>query len=201
MEYKDSPVPHIIINDFFNDLELSQVWDELDFYTNSHKFLPPNLTGSATDDDGKVIKQNGGIFLDGVYNKESRHVSNILNHTAKIFRKDIVEQIVSKHYIFKYLKECNQDSTLVSYYEKSDYYASHVDQSVLTCVINLYKTPMAFSGGELLFDEYDYNLGIANNRMIMFPSIVNHSVTPVEMNHNSVGQGRYTISKFLGITL
>jgi Rps23 Pro-64 3,4-dihydroxylase Tpa1-like proline 4-hydroxylase len=197
IEYKDSPLPHAVIKNYFDEQELAEVWQEINFLTYKHKLLPPKQIGSANV-DGVLQKQNSGLFLDSIYT--NRSTSNILTHVKKLWSKNIINFLKEKHFIFKYLEISNKDITLLSYYEDEDHYKWHYDHSVITCLIHLYKEPLKFDGGELLLDNEDYKLPMENNRMIIFPSCFNHAVTPIKFNRPVqpfAGYGRYTISQFL----
>ena len=71
----ESCVPYLVIDNFYNEKELSLIWNELNFLLDGDKFNPPEDTGSAYQ-EGKPIKKNKGIFLDSLY--EQRKYSNIL---------------------------------------------------------------------------------------------------------------------------
>jgi hypothetical protein len=192
------PFPHLIIENTFDNHELELIWQELDFLTYSNKFDPPSKTSSATDNLGNTLKSNGGIFLDSCYYK--REISNILTTNRKLFEKDILQEFAKLSFGYNQILHCNQDFTLLSYYEDSDYYLPHQDVSLFTILTWFYKTPKSFRGGDLIFSEYDYQTSIKNNITLFFPSYIQHSVTKVEMIHTYPkfsGYGRYCMSNFL----
>jgi hypothetical protein len=119
IEYFETPVPYIIVRNWFNEQELEQVWEELQFLTYGNKLRGPILTNSAKTGDGQVKKHNHGLFLDEAYT--DRGLSNILTVTRKLWNPEFLETIEKHHFVFKYLKKSNQDSTLMSYYEDGDY--------------------------------------------------------------------------------
>lgn len=202
IQYKELPFPHVVIDNFYSEFELTLIMRELEFLTQPWKLLPPEQTGSATAKGGGILKHNNCLWLDLVY--QDRSVSDILTFNRKIMDKNIMQQLSEYHYIFRYLFTRNQDSTLLSYYETADYYKPHRDGAVLTCLTHLFKEPKQFSGGELVFPEYDYDFGISNNRMIVFPSIITHAVSDICLNEQIkpfTGFGRYTISQFFGVDL
>lgn len=192
------PFPHLIIEDTFDNHELQLIWQELDFLTYGNKLDPATKTSSATDDDGNVLKSNGGIFLDSCYYK--REISNILTVNRKLFEKDILKEFAGLSFGYNQILHCNMDFTLISYYEDSDYYLPHVDKSLFTILTWFYKTPKSFQGGDLIFSEYDHQINIKNNMTLFFPSYIKHSVTKVEMVHTYPkfsGYGRYCMTEFL----
>ena len=63
----------------------------------------------------------------------------------------------------------------------------------------LNKKPKKFTGGELFFPEYDYELTCDDNSLIMFPGWVEHGVKKVSIKDSDYheGNGRYCISSFI----
>lgn len=203
--YYESPIPHVIIENYFDDNELKRVWAEIDFLTSDAKLGTPKETGTAykpidnpTDGVKKALtKQNRGIWLDETYSK--REYSDILQCTRKHIDRSIMDALSSYHFVFDYLKHSKFDATLLSYYQNSDNYFPHFDASAISCVTWLYKEPKSFEGGEFIFSDSNYKIPVLNNHMIIFPSIVRHSVDPVTMLDNMEpfsGYGRYSITQF-----
>jgi len=214
----ESLIPYLIIDNFYDEKELSLIWNELNFLLDGDKFNPPQKTGSATE-RGKPIKKNSGIFLDTLYTE--RKYSNILNVNGKFYQyfHDITSKCNS--WWFASLRgsfsSIDKDSTLVSYYEDSDYYKAHWDHAVLTTLTWIYKEPKVFTGGDLFLNaeclslskpeiQHPLNLmgspekiEVKNNRMVVFPSIVPHQVNSVKIdpNYRNKGMGRFCISNFL----
>lgn len=200
--YKELPFPHVIIENLYSDFELSLIMKELDFLTQPWKLLSPEKTGSATAPSGVVLKQNNCIWLDDVYS--DRSISDILTFSRKLFDKEVIKKISGFHYSLAYIKEINQDSTLLSYYDSADHYKKHDDSAVLTILTHLFKQPKKFSGGILQFPDYNYNLETVNNRVILFPSTIFHSVSEIILEDDIKefsGFGRYTISQFVGLNI
>ena len=61
------------------------------------------------------------------------------------------------------------------------------------------KKPKKFTGGELFFPEYNYELTCDDNSLIMFPGWVEHGVKKVSIKDSDYheGNGRYCISSFI----
>ena len=198
LQYKDSPFPHIIVTDYFTNTELSDIWKEIEFLTNDRKLLPPEQTGSGfIKETGELLKKNFGIFLDTAYTHRS--MSNILHHTRKSFNQEMMKFAMDNNEIFAYLETCNKDTVLLSYYEEGGFYRSHKDKCALTILTHLYREPKVFTGGNLLFEKHDYKIDIENNKTIIIPSYIPHTVTEIEMKTGSSlsGLGRYCISHFI----
>lgn len=200
VEYFDTPVPYAIVRNFFDEKEISDIWKELEFLTNDQTLLPPTATGTATFGGETPKKKNSGVFLDNIY--QDRNISHILRHNRKIWNENLVEHLMTKHILFKMLPKCNQDCCLVSYYEDGDHYALHDDAAVFTFLVHLFKEPKQFVGGDLVLHP-DKIIENESNRLIVFPSFHQHSVTKLEMKSNDKfnGFGRYTITQFVGIKI
>jgi hypothetical protein len=202
MNYKvyNSPFPYIVITDYFSTEELSNIWNELEYMTHNDLMLPPEKSESATE-NGMLLKNNKALFLDTLY--RDRNNSSILKFSRKIYNdQEFKTDLIKQNWFFEYLQSSNQDSTLVSYYENSSYYKPHKDASMITAVTHLFKEPIKFSGGCLCFDDYNLTFENENNRMIMFPSVIRHSVKEIKLD-GDVGNcnGRYTISQFIGLSI
>jgi predicted 2-oxoglutarate/Fe(II)-dependent dioxygenase YbiX len=197
IEYFETPVPHIIVRNIFNTNDLANVWKELAFLTHPDKLLSPTITQSAISPNGNTIKNNHGVFLHDKY--QTPNMSDIYRSMTNVFTKQFCEEVASKHMIFKWFTELTDESFLLSYYEDNDNYLPHKDVSIYTVLINLYKEPKAFTGGDLFLGEDGYTIPLENNRMIIFPSWAVHGVTPVKFlnaKEKFSGWGRYTISNF-----
>jgi hypothetical protein len=194
-----SNLPVAIVDNFYSESSCEKIWQELTFLNNSpQKLVDPDETGSAwkTVNDQKVYtKKNKGIFLDAVYH--NRDISNILTENRQMFDPAFLEELISHHVFFRYLKESNRDQTLVQYYEDSNYYEYHYDRATITAVSWFYKKPKGFSGGEFVF-ENGPSIECMHNRMIIFPSILSHAVNPIVVGENLKNQnyGRYSVSQF-----
>ena len=193
--YNDS-IPYIIIDDLYNENELSMIWEELNFLCYPMKFSFPTKNESATDQRGNILKNNKLLYIDTIYT--DRKYSNILNINRKIFKKEIMPN--HPHWIIKN-NMITIDSTLISYYENGAYYKKHQDTSSLTALTWFYKSPKKFSGGDLILslDDEDIIIEVKNNKCVIFPSIIHHTVTDVSMNEEDEGKlyGRICMTQFL----
>ena len=192
----DTKVPFLIIRDLYTPEELSLINVELDFLNKSGSLLLNN-TISATK-YGQVLKKAQGVFLDGFY--ANRNASLILKFNRKLFtNRDIVTQFINLNSIYysNYVS-CNFDSTLLNYYEDTDYYKVHADDAVYSIITWIFKEPKLFTGGDLRFVDENRTINIKNNMAVIFPSFLKHEVDEIKLNkdapHNS---GRYSIAQFL----
>lgn len=197
VKYNARPFPHAIVDNFYNDFELSAVWRELDFLTHPDKLCSENDTASAKS-DGVQLKKNFGLFLDEAY-ANNRSISDILRIGRNTFTSEMLTYLQQQHWIFKYIARCSSDYMLLSYYENNSSYKPHVDKCTMTSLTHLFKQPKKFTGGDLVFTEFDnYTLPVQNNRCIIFPSIIEHAVTEVRLpeDEKMTGNGRYCVTHF-----
>jgi len=198
INYHPEPFPHLVMYDYFEPEELELIWAELKFLTKKTKLMPPCKTSTATSEDGSPLKHNYGLFLYDAYNPNI--LSDIVRCSRKLFYKPLMDFLADFNFIFKYLEASNKDDLLLSYYENGCYYKPHKDGSVLTAIVNLHKEPKAFKGGDLFFPEYDnYRISVENNRIVIFPSQIQHAVETVAMESEEEfsGNGRYSITTLI----
>ena len=190
----DNPFPHLIAKNFYDESELKLIWEELDFYTKDGKLF------DAKDFGGVVDKTNSkAIFLDEVYSKKYRSLSNILTVNRKIFDDRILEAFSNIHDCCSIAKFVNYDVTKVRYYHNDEYYEPHTDKTIQFLGFSyFYREPKKFEGGELIFPKYNYSFQCENNSLIMMPGWVEHGVSKVSIHNSDYfdGYGRYAITSF-----
>lgn len=198
----------IIIENVFNQNEQNLIWIELDNYLQKNIFRGPEETGSATNPDGSLKKKNSSMFLDALYTQNGRLVSSILQITEKkLLSFETKKMLQEKNNIFGMLKAANSHTTLLNYYENSDYYDFHDDSSAFSILTYIFKEPKKFSGGDMIFkqkeDGEEVNIKIKNNMSIFFPSFYQHKVIPIDMKKEHQGKnfGRFSIAQFIGINV
>ena len=109
----------------------------------------------------------------------------------------------SHDHLSKMLKITNWETVLLSYYDEGDLYYPHHDVAMFTTLIWLWREPKAFTGGDLILNQYDHMIKAENNSGVIFLSPEIHSVTPVMKTNRWLNKmdnyGRYCISHFCGI--
>ncbi len=191
VENLSEPFFHSIVYDYYNIEEQKLIWQELEFLNKPGKMLSPNETGDPNSSPNKV-----GVFLDRLYDK-NKNFSNILKVNRKIFK---IKNFLYENPFSRYLNIVDYDLTMISYYEDGSYYLPHFDSYTISSVTTFWKTPKMFSGGELMFCNYNYIPDMPHNTMILFPSYEAHEVSEVFMDNNDGINGRYTINQFYNIT-
>ena len=192
------PFPFLEIENMYDDEQLKLIWQELEFLNQSDKFESPEETGSAQK-DGKTLKKNTGIFLDNLY--KTRNISNILNVNKNLFAPHILEEFSSLCFLYENIKHTNEDTTLISYYDNGGYYKPHQDNALYTAVTWFFKEPKKFNGGDFYFTDYNLKIEVKNNKTVLFPSIIYHSVDEISMNVDfPPGYGRYVMVQFIHLS-
>jgi len=189
------PFPLMIIKNFYNELELELVWEELNFLTKPGKLV------EAKDYGGVIDNTNAkALILDDVY-EGHRSVSNILTVNRKLFSSGVLDNFAQIHPCCKIAPKSNWDCTKVRYYHDGEYYDPHTDRDFQFLAFSyFYREPKKFSGGDLIFPEYDFKISCDNNTMVIFPGWVEHAVRKVTIKDSDYfeGNGRYAITSFFG---
>ena len=188
--------PYIVIDNYYNDEELKMIWEELDFLTYPHKLKRATKeSGGATDLSGKLVKQNFHRYIDGIYLE--RELSNILTVNRKLFDDSAKIFRQHPHWWFQNVST-NDDFTQVAYYESNDEYGTHRDSATVTSLTWLYREPKRFTGGDLFIGSNKIKIDCVNNRTLIFPSMIFHSVDKIHMSEEYQNKrlGRYVITQF-----
>jgi|SaaInlStandDraft_6_1057023.scaffolds.fasta_scaffold31986_4 hypothetical protein len=199
-DLKTEPFPLLTITNLFSEEERALIFNEIKFLGKGDKLLPPAKTGSACNEEGTVYEKNTkGVSVDQVYSDpEYRRFSDILNINRNVFDRGIMQNLDS--WFFKNL-EVNFDGTIVSYYGEGSYYKPHKDNASLTALSWFYEEPKYFTGGDLVFPDYNITIPTSLNTTIMFPSCIKHEVTETHLDkeHRGMGRGRYVMAQLAGI--
>ena len=192
--YEHRGYPIVIIDDYYSNEAYENILKELNFLLPN--LLDPCVELASYDNQGNSNKKNKSIFLDDVY--KDRTVSSILTENRKLFSDEIRDMLLETNMFFRYWDILDSDSTLVSYYEHQDYYKPHMDHATVSALSWFYNDPKGFSGGDLII-ENNFIVECVKNRIAIFPSILEHSVT--EVLNAKKGMGRFTISQFACVNL
>ena len=192
----NEPFPYIVIDDYYERTELEYIWEELNFLSHPHKLKRATKeAGGASNENGQLLKKNFHRYLDGVYTE--RELSNILSINRKLFQDNYKLFRQHPHWFFQNVM-FNNDYTQVGYYEDNDEYGQHWDWATATSLTWLYREPKKFTGGDLFLGYEKIKVECINDRTIIFPSMIRHSVNKIQMQseHQNKRLGRYVISQF-----
>jgi Rps23 Pro-64 3,4-dihydroxylase Tpa1-like proline 4-hydroxylase len=148
------------------------------------------------------LPKHYGLALDDIYNQR-REISDILTLNRKAFDKSLLDTLSQLSPLILDIRDVNEDSTKIKYYENGEYYKSHRDNPRFTMLTYLYKEPKAFTGGDLYFEDFNYTIPIENNMLVFFTGCIRHASTGIKMtdhiNKKCSGYGKYTITQFSGL--
>ena len=188
------PLPYLVVKDYFSEDDVNLMMQELQFLTSDKKlkYSPPNNMPEGS-------KKNNQISLDGTYT--DRNMSNNLPIMNKLYDDDkLINMLHDMSFFYKCWKVTNSDRTLVAYYEDADYYKAHQDLALISIMYWLWTEPKSFEGGNIHFPDYDIEVPVEKNQLLIMPSSTQHSVSEVKMldeNLKFSGNGRYCIFRFL----
>jgi hypothetical protein len=160
------------------------------------KLRKEETTNAATKEDifgTNLRKKSGrGVFIDNIYKEENRRFSSILAVSRKVFHNKEIKEAANSLmdysnrdcYYWSLFNNLNWDSTLLQCYKNGDYYDYHADHAIFT-FISTFKFANHVTGGNLYIknkaglntiEKYE------NNKLIIFPSLLEHAVAEVFVN-------------------
>ena len=187
------PIPYLLVKNYFSENDMTLMLDEL-------KFLTPKMTfQDGINLPTKDHKKNTQINLDSLY--KDRKTSNILNTLDKIYDdKKLIEMLKDMSWFYTVWGYTNIDNSFVAYYENTDHYKAHRDISIISIMYWLWEEPKSFTGGNVHLTDYDIEIPLERNQLMIMPSSLHHAVDPIKMIDNNKklsGMGRYCIIRFL----
>lgn len=189
------PFHYITVENLWTEKERKEMFDEMLMFEGKGLFGAPQNSQSANDYEGNALKKNRAEFFDSIF--LNRDYSHVLTHNQKVVSV-FEDDEIKKSWYFKDLWFDNY-STLVSYYENSDYYKSHKDDALMTVLNYFFKEPKKFEGGEIIFTDYDLKFQVTNELTIIFPSNIRHEVSELSLDkeYEGKGYGRFCMNQFL----
>ena len=197
---KNPLYPYLQIDNWYTEKELVNIWKEIDFYTSRDVATIEKAENTVVAHDEKGISKSNSFrfYLWDLYTPKGKQFSHILNCLYKQRSqefKDLVKKAMPLHH--DNYAGTNTDATMVSYYDEDQEYKPHSDGTQFTFVIWLHKEPKKYKGGDFKFTQSNQNIKCLSNRMVMFPSYLEHQVFAVKMFDDATfGDGRYCITHF-----
>lgn len=187
----------IIIDNWYTKKELKNIIKELDYYQSAINLENASENCAKEFDTKKPLASSHRIYPEKYFTMDSRNVSFVLRYIDKFRDVNFHKYIENVSNVYDSFKLTNKDTTMISYYENSDYYKKHLDISMFTVLIWVNKEKKRFKGGDLILPDLKKTIEYKNNRLVLFPSFVYHEVTQVKTeNKIKKGYGRYTITHF-----
>ena len=159
-----------VVDNFYSVSELKEIKYELGLLSAVTE-LKVFASEAAVDRENNSRQKSNSFFLDSLYNGK-RNLSKILNLNRKLFSLKLRTKLIKKSLFYDSIFNVNSDATLLNFYGPTDYYKPHKDASCFTALtfFNLKE----FSGGNLIFPEYDIKIEAIENRLVIFPGFVLH---------------------------
>tara|TARA_A100001011_G_C14093023_1_gene749458 strand:+ start:170 stop:877 length:708 start_codon:yes stop_codon:yes gene_type:complete len=192
------PIPYLLAKNYFSDEDIDSMLTELRFITPKMNYNPPS--GDIPQEKGEW-KQNNQIYLDDLYT--DRSTSTILNCMNKIYDdKDLIHALKSTSWFYNVWNYTNLDQSFVAYYENTDFYKAHRDIAIISIMYWIWEEPKSFTGGDLHLTNYNIEIPMERNQLLIMPSSINHAVDAIQMNkeyenQEFSGMGRYCVARFL----
>jgi len=182
-------------DDLFSEQELGKIYKECDTIR-KQGLLKEDTHGARRD--GNLLKKNKGLFFEEHFGGNSQPPETVITIAKKIYNEEFVCNMEKLHPYFRLLRQSDGSTNLLSYYDTSDYYKPHMDDSSITVLLWLYKEPKTYTGGDFII-EHDFELECKRGRILFMPGWLYHEVTPVKMwaDYQGQGLGRYSISHFV----
>ena len=175
---------YLVMDNFYNEQELKLIEKEI-------LALKPYGVSAKHTKAEEDLKSGSGLFVDEMFSKY-REVSKILTANRKLFSDEVFEEAIKLNAFFGHLKYCNADATLLNYYTDGQEYKPHRDKTVLSAVT--FFGIGSFTGGEFCFTEKNEIIPFKHNRLVLFPSCMEHQALPIATEDGSV---RVSIAQFL----
>ena len=178
------PMPHVLLEDFYPEEYVPIILEDFKSLDKYEQLMGPDKSGSAVAADGSPKKKNRAVFLPNI----GSTVQKLTIHP--LFQKEFFDQIDCDWWKMAWGKLRKFDF-LMSRYDDGDKYDMHFDKSFFTVLIWLYDEPKSFTGGDLIFNDFDVTVECKNNTGVIFFGPWHHQVTEVK------GEGRFTLTMFV----
>ena len=188
----EKPIPYFIAEDYFDETQINDMLTEL-------RFLTPKMVYQNGKNMVEGHKKNVQIGIDDMY--QNRDTSNIIQTLDTIYQdKELIQTLKDMSWFYEIWNYTNLDNTFVAYYENSDYYKGHRDIAVISMMYWIWEEPKSFTGGDIHLTDYDIEIPLKRNQLLIIPSSIKHAVNKIQMNDDIKklsGMGRYCIARFL----
>jgi hypothetical protein len=195
---KKGKTPFIIFDNWYTPYEEKNIWKELDWFSSQDNVDRAEETYVARYDDGTPKSKASRFHIEEYFLPKGKQKSHIFNYMYKQRTQEFHNIVGEIKPFCRSFMSTNADSSLISYYEDSEFYHAHWDDYAWTMCIWFVREPRLFDGGNFDFPDSKYKVKLKHNRAVFFPSMFEHRVSPIKMHTEpkEVGFGRYTITHF-----
>jgi len=183
------PLIYLQVIDVFNKEDEQKIIEELNEYY-SERLYGKDI-GAASDEKGNLLRYNGS----GVNLSEDKYFdkSFTMKKMLEVIGSKAWSEIHKVHCSFSILSSgIHELRSIATYTENEGGYKAHKDYSNLTAIY--YNKKGSFTGGELVFTDYDEKIIPEPNSMVIFSGAIQHEVLPVKCNE---GDYRISINNFI----
>jgi len=184
MEKVKPSLRYVVIDDFYSVDELAVVCEEIQ---QLKQFEQTALQIHSANDS----RTGTGLHLDE-YFLSNRNDCNILKLNRKLFSEETIKKALVVDASYLHLNTCDADSSLLNFYKDGEEYKSHYDKATLSALT--FFGFGNFTGGDFYFPQFKETIEFKHNRLVIFPSCVNHQVLPI---HSQNGGYRASIAQFI----
>jgi ribosomal protein S15P/S13E len=202
INFIDDGIDAVIVDNFYNEEQLKEIMIELNWLTKKTILKTGEaLVPAKNDSTGETLTKKSGVFLENVFSDHNH--SALITHSANnLNSQELTKQLLEKNSLYNIMLFCNRRNHLLSYYENSDYYKFHRDNSVFTILSYFYDEPKKFTGGDLLLQSSISNkvatVECRHNRIVIIPGATLHQANTIKSETSDLsGGGRYCLSIFL----
>jgi hypothetical protein len=187
---KKGALEYIVIDDLYDSNQLKNIKEEI-------KNLLPKTTTNDTDTaldikTKELLKDGKSLWVDTLYSS-NRDDSAILKNNRIIFDPELNKKLKSFNIHFGHIEMSTYDATLLNYYADGQQYKAHKDASVIT-TLSFFKLG-DFTGGDLVFPEYEEVIPFRENSMVIFPGCLLHKAEPIKTKNKK--SYRVSIAQFI----
>jgi hypothetical protein len=194
----------VIIDNFYDDKQLSEIMTELKWITKDSILVNPDQIQTAENQHGSMASKTG-VFLESIF-INAKHSALISHPMTNFLKPEVREKIESFNSLFRLLYWSDARTHLLSYYEDGGYYKPHCDTTMFT-VLNWFHTePRNFTGGDNTLFSFNSkkqaDIEFKNNRVILIPGCCFHevkSIASIKKELPNSGNGRYCNAIFLNM--
>lgn len=189
---ENTQFPFLLIEDFFTEQELEQVWQEIDALEPQWKTVDSDTTGNRTQRDGRTLATSDRVYLDEAYADRSH--SMLQCNLGRIGHEQIINTYEKYVPAARTLRYTNSDRTILARYSNTQAYERHIDAYQHSQILFLHTDPKRFTGGDLHFPDNGCTIESVNNTCVVFPSYYYHEVSKVTAPNKY--SSRYSVTRF-----
>lgn len=194
----DKPVPHLVIDNFFDDYEnVSAVAESLYFMT--------DLGSHGVYEESPITSRNEFYLYPMMLDPDVKKFVGIMRD--RLWCPESRETYEKTPFPFPMINSTSYDGMLIGYYGDKGYYRMHKDSCFITCVILLHKEKR-FDGGDFVLSNKaepdngrpfeSVSIESKPNRAIFFPSCYHHGVSKIKTEDESLNSMRISFACFMG---